>query len=83
MNANPRRPLYGLNNRQIGWEIAIECLDSHGWLPVTPSDCPWYREDGQPHACVTGLGDDLCEEMVSHSAGTVVCVRGMALGADA
>jgi len=36
-----------------------------------------------PHACVTGLGDDLCEEMVVLRADAVVCVRGMVLGADA
>jgi hypothetical protein len=83
MIANPRRPLYGLNNRQIGWEIATEDLLSHGVVPVTPSDCPWYREDGIPHACVTGLGDDVCEGMVSHGVGTVLCARGMGLGADA
>jgi hypothetical protein len=83
MMRETRRPTYGLRGKQIGWEIAIECLDSHGWLPVTPSDCPWYREDGQPHACVTGLGDDVCEGMVSHGVGTVLCARGMGLGADA
>ena len=44
MMAQTRWPLFGIAGEQIGWEIRVEDIESHGLLPVVPSDCPWYRE---------------------------------------
>ena len=79
MRMHPRRPTSGLDGQQIGWEIRVAEVPPRGLYPVYPDDCPWFREDGQHHACCTGEGEAFCPSLVALTPERVLCVRGCAL----
>jgi hypothetical protein len=82
MIAHPRRPTSACDGRQIGWEIRVADVLHRGVLPVNPGDCPWFREDGQHHACCTGEGEAFCDAMVCLTPAMVICAYGCALDAS-
>ena len=77
MRAHTRRPTYGLSGQQIGWELVVMDVPPRGLYPEHPDDCPWFRADGQHHACCTGEGEAFCPDLVALTDRGVICTYGL------